>query len=284
MIAERRRSPLASGVKRDGVLPALARVRAPAEPVHRDRECLVRLARDRAEAHRTGAEALDDLARRLDLLERDRALLALAAADLQQAAQRRAAGGILVDELCVLAVLRERRAVAHRRVRGAVALQRRADVAVGRAHGVLDERDRLGVPHVVLAVAPPGVDAADGQQLVLRRRVGARVALERLAREHVRADPADTRRGPREMRVDQVPIEADRLEDLRAAIGLDRRDAHLRDRLQQPFADRLDEVLRGPLEALVDLLAGRPGAGRLLRVIREMRPSTTISSSVSSSR
>ncbi len=42
-------------------------------------------------------------------------------------------------------------------------------------------------------------------------------------------------------------LEADRLEDLRAAVGLDRRDAHLGDRLQQAFADRLDDVLGGLL-------------------------------------
>ena len=121
------------------------------------------------EAHRAGAEALDDLARRLDLLERYRLALglALAAADLQQAAQRRPAGGVLVDHARVLAVLLERRALAHRLVRLSVALQGGAHVAVGRAHRVLDERDRLGVPHVVLAVAPPRVHAADGQQLVV---------------------------------------------------------------------------------------------------------------------
>ena len=41
-------------------LAALARVRASADAVHRDRERRVRLARDRAEAHRAGGEALDD--------------------------------------------------------------------------------------------------------------------------------------------------------------------------------------------------------------------------------
>ena len=58
------------------ILTALARVRAPADPVHRDRERLVRLARQRAERHRSGREALDDLGGRLDLLERDAAVLA----------------------------------------------------------------------------------------------------------------------------------------------------------------------------------------------------------------
>ena len=65
-VAVRRR-----GVKRTRVLPALAGVRLAAEAVHRDRERLVRLARDRAERHRAGGEALDDLLRRLDLVERE---------------------------------------------------------------------------------------------------------------------------------------------------------------------------------------------------------------------
>ncbi len=77
------------------VLAALARVRLAADRVHRDREVLVRLARQRAEAHRAGREALDDLRPGLDLLERDRRLVG---ADLEQPAQRRARGGLLVGD------------------------------------------------------------------------------------------------------------------------------------------------------------------------------------------
>src|SRR5919106_450963 len=53
----------------DRVLAALAGVRLAADAVHRDRQRLVRLARERAEAHRAGDEALDDLARRLDVVD-----------------------------------------------------------------------------------------------------------------------------------------------------------------------------------------------------------------------
>jgi hypothetical protein len=52
--------------------------------------------------------------------------------------------------------------------------------------------------------------------------------------------------------VDQLRLEPDRLEDLRAAVGLDRRDPHLRDRLQQALADRLDDPLLGLLDVEVD--------------------------------
>src|SRR4028119_1812168 len=89
LIAERRRSPFGSGLKRSGAPPpppgaglpplpvtardsgrwrpcralaALACVGLAARPVHRGREGLVGLGRDRAVAHRAGGEAPDDLA------------------------------------------------------------------------------------------------------------------------------------------------------------------------------------------------------------------------------
>ena len=54
------------------VFAALAGVALAADAVHRHRERRVRLGGDRAERHRAGGEALDDLGRRLDLVERDR--------------------------------------------------------------------------------------------------------------------------------------------------------------------------------------------------------------------
>ena len=222
------------------VLPALARVRAPAEAVHGDGQRLVGLGGDRAQRHRAGGEALDDLLGRLDLVQRDRLAIA---AEGQQPAQRGPARGVGVDQLGVLVVLLLRR-------------------AVEAPDGVLQQRDRLGVPHVVLAVAPPGVDAADGQQALVRARPRARVAIERLAGQHAEPDAADARRGAGEVAVDERLLEAHRLEDLRAAVALDGRDPHLGDRLQQALAQRLDD----PLLGLVGVLdAGdAPVAGELV--------------------
>ena len=145
LIAERRESPFGSGVKRTRVLPALAGVRLAAEAVHRDRERLVRLARDRAERHRAGREALDDLARRLDLVERDRAP---SSASRNSSSPRSVARArrVLVDELA--------------------STRRRSRRPPWRT-ACWSERDRLRVPHVVLAVAAPRVDAADRQQVVV---------------------------------------------------------------------------------------------------------------------
>src|SRR5262245_64361764 len=50
------------------ILAALAGIRFPPDPIHRDRQVLVRLADDRAERHRASLEALDDLGCLLDLL------------------------------------------------------------------------------------------------------------------------------------------------------------------------------------------------------------------------
>ena len=164
-------------------------------------------------------------------------------AEGQQAAQRGPARGVGVDELGVLVVLLLRR-------------------AVEAPDGVLEQRDRLGVPHVVLAVAPPGVDAADGQQVLGRARPRAGVAVERLAGQHAEPDAADARRGAGEVAVDERLLEADRLEDLRAAVALDGRDPHLGDRLEQGLAQSLDD----PSLGLVGVLdAGdAPVAGELV--------------------
>ncbi len=78
------------------------------------------------------------------------------------------------------------------------------------------------------------------------------MALHRLRRELLEPDAADPRRGAREVLLDHLRLQPDRLEDLRAAVGLDRRDPHLRDRLQQALADRLDDPLLGLLAIEID--------------------------------
>ena len=62
---------------------------------------------------------------------------------------------------------------------------------------------------------------------------------------------------PREALLDDLVREADRLEDLRADVGGDRRDAHLRHRLEKALAHRLDVVIAsiGLAQALRQQLA-----------------------------
>jgi hypothetical protein len=68
------------------------------------------------------------------------------------------------------------------------------------------------------------------------------VLLERLAGENVEPDAADPGGGAGEVLVDELARKPDGFEDLRSAVGLDRRDAHLGDRLAQALADRLDHL------------------------------------------
>ena len=130
---------------------------------------------------------------------------------------------------------------------GPVGVDRGRELVVGlptaAANRVLEQRDRLGVPLVVLPVTPPRVQADDRQQVARRTGVGARVAHEHTLGDLRQADAADPRRGAGEVPVDERRRETDRLEDLRAAIRGDGRDAHLRDHLQQALADRLHRPL-----------------------------------------
>ena len=212
------------------VLAALAAVGAAAEAVERDRERLVGLLRDRAERHRARREALHDLARGLDLVERH----GLARRDeLHQAAQCTAEPVLLVGRG------RERR------------------VALGAlvAHGALQRGDDLGVPDVALAAQAIGVDAAR-VELAAGERV--LVAAPDVRGDPLEADPPDPRRRAGEVAGDDVRREADALEQLRAAVGHHRRDAHLREHLEQALADRLHVARLGALGGLRADLAGGP--------------------------
>ena len=174
------------------VLAALAGVRLRAEPVHGDRERLVRLLRDGAVAHRAGREALDDRRDRLDLVDRHRLG---GGAQSQQAAER-------LELLCL--VVDEPRVVAEH-------------VVAARARRVLQLEHRLGVEQVRGAVATPLVLPAGREPLVRERRalvrVGGAVAEAVLLRDHIEADAAERRVGAGEVAVDELSRQADRSRD-----------------------------------------------------------------------
>ena len=150
-------------------------------------------------------------------------------AQLEESAQRLQLAGLVVDELGVLA----------------------EDVVPARARRVLQPEDRVGVEEVRRAVAAPLVLATRPQALVsadggiLRVRVG--VARGVLGRDDVEPHSPELRLGAREVLVDELLREADRLEDLRAGVRRHGRDAHLRHDLQHALAERVDQVLDGLL-------------------------------------
>ena len=163
-----------------GILASLAGVGPRAEPVHGDRQRLVRLASERAETHRAGGEALDDLGGGLDLLQRHRLS---GQAELYQPPKQRLPHGVFV---CVTGILRIRL----------------VGVAVDALHGVLEPRHRVRVPDVHLAVPPPLQNAADRQDVAVRSWVGAEVTLHGFGRELLQTHAADPRGGSREVLVD----------------------------------------------------------------------------------
>ena len=202
------------------VLPALAGVRLSADAVHGDRQGLVRLLADRAKRHRAGHEPFHDLGRRLNLVERNRCLGEL---DLEQSAQRAQVLVLLVDQVGVF-------------------LER---PRVRLPHRVLQLADGVGIQQVILAAQPEVIRAAN-RKLGLRPRRGPEGVLvlhPRLLREHVQPDAFDPGGRPGKIGLDQSPVQPDGLEDLRAAVALQRRHAHLREGLQQPLVDPLDEIL-----------------------------------------
>ena len=218
------------------LLAALAGVGLAADPVHGDGERGVRLAADRAEAHGAGGEALDDVGCRLDLLERHRLTAhLLCRLEPEQAAQRHQLLGLIVDLLGEGAVL----------------------VGQVAAHRVLQIGDHARPPHMRLAADAVGVLAADVEGVLEHRYVaeGLAVALGGLARDLAQADALHLGVGAGEILAHEAGLEADGVEDLRAAIGLVGGDAHLGHHLQDALVDRLDVALLGFLQGqlLVEL-------------------------------
>ena len=203
-----------------GFLAALAGVRPAADAVHRHRQGRMRLAADRAEAHRAGGEPLDDLLRRLNLVERNRRRRQ---AELHQPANGQQPLVLLVD------------------VAGEITIP----VLRVAAHGVLQVADAFRRPGMVLAAQAEGVVAAHIQHFRVNRiaAIGLRMPLHRLGGNLGHAGAFDAGRGAGEAFFDKGAGQANRVENLRPAIGLVGGNAHLGHHLQHPLANRLDEVL-----------------------------------------
>jgi hypothetical protein len=72
---------------------------------------------------------------------------------------------------------------------------------------------------------------------------------ERVGADLVEAEAADARGRAGEAADDDLGVEAERLEDLGAAVARDRRDAHLRHDLEQPLLGGVLEVRPGGRDA-----------------------------------
>ncbi len=194
-----------------GILAAFARDRLGADPVHRDRQRLVRLGAERAERHSGGHEALADLRDRLDLVDRH---ALRGEVELKQVAQ--------IDRWHVAHAARELEV-------GRIAVVRHC--ALQQVH----ELRRIGVGLAAVALA---VEAADRKRdhCAVERGIVAQLGVEM---ERGIALARYLRRHPGEEIVDQRAAEAHRLEIIAAAVRRDHRDPHLREDLEQPLVDRL---------------------------------------------
>ncbi len=118
-------------------------------------------------------------------------------------------------------------------------------------NGVLQFADRLRIEQVILAADAVLIRAAGFE---FRVRFGDRPEREivlhlRFARKNIEADAFDARGRAGEVLLNQRFVQADGFEDLGAAIALQRRDAHLREDLQQSLVDRLLVFLERLLKA-----------------------------------
>ncbi len=134
---------------------------------------------------------------------------------------------------------------------------------------MLELRDRVRRPHVLLAADAVVVLAA---RVEARREHGVRaerhgVQARGFAGDLEEPDALDDAGGAGEVLVDERLAQADRLEDLRAAIALVGRDAHLGHHLVEPLADRLHVLLLRVLR--LDVADRRAGCGE--RLEREVR-------------
>ena len=213
------------------VFAALAGVGPPAHAIHRDGDRFVRLLGDGAERHRARGKALDDFGGGFHFFERHRLGRKL---EFHQAPQRAHLARLIVNRF---AVLLER-------------LETGCGGLLLGAHGMLELGDRGGVEQVILAPDSVLVAAAHGQLGVgigegAKRQVVLQLGFPRqLLQTH--AFNARGRAG--EILVHHLLGDADGLKDLRAAIALQRRDAHLGEHFQQALVDRFLVILQGRLE------------------------------------
>ena len=231
------------------LLPSLAGVRLATKDVHGPRQRGVRFVGNAAKGHGARRETLDDLLRRLHFLERHRVVGPF---EIHEPAQCQEPFALLVDELRELPV----------------------GTRIVCPHSVLQPGDAFRGPVVRLATQAIGIVATDIEMLLenLLLAVGITVPAHGLGSNLVQADTLDGRRCACEELPDKARREAHGIENLRAAIGLVGRDAHLGHDLLEALADRLDvavtcgpviNLVRQIVEQCLDGLEDEPGVDRL---------------------
>ncbi len=220
------------------ILAALARIRAAADAVHRDRERLVRLGRQRAERHSRTVETQQYLLDGLDLVERHGRTGRLHRHQIAQGGYRP-----IIDKFRVLPVALE----------------------IPAAHGGLQRRNHVRVEAVIF----PVMNVLE--QSALRDRYARFPGLPRkgllIVEQIIETRSLDTRRRTTETPVNDLVAHADDLEQLRPAVARDGRNTHLRHDFEQALADAAP-VAAAELLLPVDIAARRNVVQRLVDEIR----------------
>ena len=123
------------------------------------------------------------------------------------------------------------------------------DLVIAVAAGRLQRVNGFRIEQVKLAVLAPLVMAAGVEHMAVDLAVGKGQLMPGLhfPGDDVQADAADARRGAGEVLFNHRRMQADGFENLRAAIALDGRDAHLGSDLDHALDGGLDEILAGVL-------------------------------------
>ena len=202
------------------VFAAFSGVGFAAETIHGDGQCFVGLFRDRAKAHGTGTEALDDGADRFDFFKGNRWLLIL---ELEQTTQRAELLALIVDQVRITAEV----------------------VAVSGAHSILQHSDYLWIHEMGFPFTTPGVFGTTLQTTVGVHllSVGIAVAHQALCCDLIQPGATDATGGAWKIFADEILVQTDNFEDLGAAVTLQCADSHLGEDFEQALADRLDVVL-----------------------------------------
>ena len=221
LTAERRRSPFGVGDEALRVLAALAGVGPAAEAVHRDRQGLVRLGRDRAVGHRPGGEAPHDRGDRLHLVE-----------------GTGGAGARASPRASTPRIRSRPRSVISRAAWSSTSLVYSAKISWRRLRVACCSLNTVSrAEQVRLALAPPLVLAAGLQPPVRGPGAAGREGpgVPRGVSAASSSKPTPPRRDgvPAKQALDDLVADPDRLEDLGAGVRGDRGDAHLGHDLQQ---------------------------------------------------
>ena len=212
------------------IFAALAGIALAADAVHRDRQGFMGFFADRAVGHGAGLEPFDDRVHRLDFLDGNRLRRVF---ERHQTAQCRDPLRLIVDQPGVF-------------------FERPVIVV---AAGLLQQMNRPRVEQMELAILAVLVLAVDFQRVAVQRigRKRPRMLLLRFPRHFFQTDAADSRRRPGKILIDQLLAQPDRFENLRAAVGLDGRDAHLRHHFDDAFVDGFVVAFDGVM--VTDVLA-----------------------------